>query len=225
MHQRALDGLARINRLSRSADTIWKSVRQIVSTNTRRAWRVLDVASGGGDVPTALAERARAYRLPITIHGVDVSPFAVEYAQRRASKLGLSNVQFTRLDALNSPLPDDYDIITCSLFLHHLDEATAEAFLRKIAFAARHAVLINDLRRTRVGHALAWFSCRILTRSRIVRVDGPMSSRAAYTVDEVAHMAARSGLVGAHISRRWPQRFLLQWSKPPATQFDCEEGN
>jgi 2-polyprenyl-3-methyl-5-hydroxy-6-metoxy-1,4-benzoquinol methylase len=224
LHQRALDGLARINRLSRSADTIWKSVRQIVSTNPHRTWRVLDVASGGGDIPTAIAGRARANRLPITVHGIDVSPFAVEYAQKRARRLGHTDVQFTRHDALTSPLPDDYDIITCSLFLHHLDDTTAEAFLRKIALAARHAVLINDLRRTRVGHALAWFSCRILTRSRIVRVDGPMSSRAAYTVDEVKQMAARSGLNGAHISRRWPQRFLLRWNKPPTTQLDCEEG-
>lgn len=216
LHQRALDGLSRINRLSRSADTIWKSVRKIVATDPNRSWRILDVASGGGDIPTAIAARARASRLPIMVHGVDVSPFAVDYAQKRAAKLGLTDVQFTRLDALTSPLPDDYDIITCSLFLHHLDEITAEVFLRKLAFAARQAVLINDLRRTHIGHALAWFSCRIVTRSRIVRIDGPMSSRAAYTMDEVTHMAARSGLNGARISRRWPQRFLLQWDRPAA---------
>ncbi len=215
-HQRALDGLARINWLSRSADTIWQSVHQLVSTEPSRSWRVLDIASGGGDIPVAIAGQARAHNLPITVHGIDVSPFAVEYAQARAAKLDLTDVMFTRLDALTSPLPDDYDIITCSLFLHHLDELTAEAFLRKIAAATRHAVLVNDLRRTRVGHALALISCRVLTRSPVVRVDGPMSSRAAYTIDEVARLAERSGLGGALISRRWPQRFLLQWTKAAA---------
>lgn len=213
LHQEALDGLARINRLSRTSATIWKSVRQIVATNTNRPWRILDIASGGGDIPTAIARRSRAQGLPITVHGVDFSPVAVNYAQDNAAKLGLTNIHFSQLDALHSPLPDDCDIITCSLFLHHLDESTTQAFLQRIAAATRHAVVISDLRRTRIGHVLAWICCHALTLSPIVRVDGPLSSRAAYTIDEVAQLAERSGMGSARISRSWPQRFVLQWTK------------
>lgn len=215
-HQHALVGLARINRLSRSADTIWRAVRRIVSTDPQRSWSILDLASGGGDIPTAIARRAHLRGLPVTVKGVDISPFAVQYSKDRVARIGLTNVDFAELDVLNAQLPDGYDIVTCSLFLHHLDEATASVFLSKAANAASHTVLINDLRRTRVGHALASISCRVLTRSPIVRIDGPLSSRAAYTIDEVARIADSAGMRDARISRRWPQRFLLQWSKSAA---------
>ena len=41
--------------------------------------------------------------------------------------------------------------MTCSLFLHHLDEADAASFLRKAADATDRILLINDLVRGPVG--------------------------------------------------------------------------
>jgi hypothetical protein len=122
-------------------------------------------------------------------------------------------VRFFQLDVLAEPLPAEYDAITCSLFLHHLSEADAVSLLRAAAGAAR-LVLISDLRRSRSGYALAWMACRLLTRSRIVHVDGPLSIAAAFTPAELRELALRSGLAGAQVSRRWPQRMLLKWDRP-----------
>ncbi|MBX9582367.1 MAG: hypothetical protein K2X87_18855, partial [Gemmataceae bacterium] len=57
-HRRALAALARINRWSRSAAVIWRPIRDF-ARSAGRPVRVLDVATGGGDVPKALAEKAR----------------------------------------------------------------------------------------------------------------------------------------------------------------------
>ena len=41
-----------------------------------------------------------------------------------------------------------------------------------------------------------------------------MSVAAALTCREALELAEEGGLKGATIARRWPQRFLLSWSKP-----------
>jgi hypothetical protein len=38
----------------------------------------------------------------------------------------------------------------------------------------------------------------------------------AFQLDEVAQLAASAGLVGAQITRFWPERFLLSWSRHAA---------
>ena len=84
-------------------------------------------------------------------------------------------VRFFALDVLAESIPEGYDVVTCSLFLHHLDETDAIGLLRKMADSAGRLVLVNDLIRSRMGYVLAWAGCRLLSRSPIVRHDGPVS--------------------------------------------------
>ena len=53
-------------------------------------------------------------------------------------------VGFFRLDALTEPMPAPYNIVMCSLFLHHLSDDDAVGLLGKMAGASR-MVLVNDL--------------------------------------------------------------------------------
>jgi 2-polyprenyl-3-methyl-5-hydroxy-6-metoxy-1,4-benzoquinol methylase len=184
----------------------------LARVSERKPIRVLDLASGGGDVPIALAERASRARLDVQIEGSDVSSEAMRFARSRALDRG-SAIRFRTLDVLNDPLPEGYDVVTCSLFLHHLDEAAAIAVLTKMANAAGRLVLVNDLVRSRVGYVLAWTGCHLLSRSPIVRHDGPVSVAGAYTILEAGKLAERAGLVGASVSGHWPCRFLLHWSR------------
>lgn len=212
-HERALRALARINCLSGIATALWPPLQQLGRALSPQPVRVFDVASGGGDVALALARRAADCGIALQIDGCDLSPVAVARASRHAQEFG-ANVRFFRHDALVGPLPETYDAVVCSLFLHHLDDSAAVGLLQRMAAAARHAVLVNDLLRTRRGYWLAWLGCRLLTRSPVVRVDGPRSVAAAFTIEEVGGLARRAGLCGAEISRHWPQRFLLQWRCP-----------
>jgi SAM-dependent methyltransferase len=212
VHSQALRGLGRINRVSRSASILWPEIAGLARTESRRPVRVLDLAAGGGDVAIALARRARRDGLDIAIEGCDISPVAVRFANRAADAAGVP-VRFFPLDALNELLPTGVDIVTCSLFLHHLDGDQAFRLMRKMAGAARSTILVNDLLRSRAGYWLAWAGCRLLSRSRIIHHDGPVSVRAAFNLDEVRDLSERAGLVGARLQRRWPWRFLLSWSR------------
>jgi 2-polyprenyl-3-methyl-5-hydroxy-6-metoxy-1,4-benzoquinol methylase len=176
--------------------------------------RVLDIATGGGDVPIRLSRRAQKAGLNIAFTGVDISATAIAFARVQAERTGAA-VKFHQLDALNAALPLDYDVINSSLFLHHLDHTAAADLLCRMGEAARSMVLVNDLIRSRPGYWLAWLGTRVLSASEIVHVDGPRSVEGAFTMAEAKRMAETVGLRGVTVSWRWPFRFLLTWRRTP----------
>jgi 2-polyprenyl-3-methyl-5-hydroxy-6-metoxy-1,4-benzoquinol methylase len=223
-HDRALDGLARINLVSRSAGILWPPLAALSRELGSRPLRLLDLATGAGDVPIRLWQWAKRAGLSWAVSGCDVSPVAVEHARRRAAKAGAAINFFVR-DALQGPALRGYDAVTCSLFLHHLDDQEGRDLLRRMAGLAgpdgagvagepARLVLVNDLVRSLSGLALAHLGTRLLSRSRIVHVDGPRSVEAAFTLGEVQALAEQAGLHGATVSRRWPCRYLLGWRRP-----------
>ncbi len=57
-HRQALQGLARINWLSASDRILWHPIRALARELAGKPLRVLDIATGGGDVPIRLWQRA-----------------------------------------------------------------------------------------------------------------------------------------------------------------------
>jgi 2-polyprenyl-3-methyl-5-hydroxy-6-metoxy-1,4-benzoquinol methylase len=208
LHAGALRGLARINALSGSARSFWPAIRRLAPV------RVLDLACGGGDVAVRLAVRAKREGVRAEFAGCDISPTALNVARRRAESAGVA-VEFFRRDLFADGPPAGYDVLTCSLFLHHLDETQAVTLLRQMSESAGRLVLVNDLRRSGVGLLLARVVTRVVTRSPVVHVDGPQSVEAAFTLPEVRSLAERAGLRGAEIRPTWPCRFLLTWHRAP----------
>lgn len=213
LHCDALLGLRRINVLSRTAAIMWHQVAAVARRIQPRTLRVLDLACGGGDNATALAIRAEKAGAAIEVHGCDISPLAVEVARKHAQKSRAKNVTFFLQNVLEDPLPRGYDVVSCSLFLHHLSESQASRLLGKMADAATELVLVDDLRRSWLGLGLACIGCHLLTRSPVVHSDGPRSVAAAFAMSEIRDLVRQSGLCGVTISQHWPQRFLLAWRK------------
>jgi 2-polyprenyl-3-methyl-5-hydroxy-6-metoxy-1,4-benzoquinol methylase len=211
-HDHALRGLSRINRLSASSRIVYGPLAKLARSLGVRRLRVLDIATGSGDIPLALWRRGRRRGLKLEILGLDISPRAAAFGTRRAEAAG-ANVRFEMLDVFQSPLPGGYDVVMCSLFLHHQDRERAIELLRKMAHAAGTMVLVNDLERRPIGLMAAETVCRLATTSSVVRVDGPRSVRAAFTLEEAAELAEEAGLFGARLVRRWPFRYLLTWRK------------
>jgi 2-polyprenyl-3-methyl-5-hydroxy-6-metoxy-1,4-benzoquinol methylase len=210
-HRQALHGLRRINFWSGSAGILWRPLSVLAREVAPRPLRVLDLASGGGDVPIRLWHKARRAGLNLSLEGCDVSPVAVEFATEQARQRG-AGIRFFVADTLSDSFSVGYDVIVNSLFLHHLREEVAVSLLRKAGQAAP-AVLVNDLRRSWTGLLAARVVTRLLSLSHVVHVDGPRSVEGAYTMEEVRHLAECAGLHGATIQPRWPYRFLLSWRR------------
>ena len=209
-HLQALTALRRVNQVSFGAARLWAEVKRVHAA-TGRPVRVLDLACGGGDLLASVARRADARSVPVELHGCDVSAVAVAETLRAGQTSAA--VDAFQLDVLHDPLPDDYDVITTSLFLHHLDRPEAVDVLTRMAAATRHSLFVQDLRRTRAGYALAWIGLHTLTRSDVARRDGLVSVRSAFTLAEVAELCTEAGIPDAEIRRGWPQRFTVRWER------------
>lgn len=212
-HRRALAGLRRINAWSGTAGYLSRAITPIASERGLARPRILDVACGGGDLAIQLVRRLHGSGIDAVVHGCDISSTAVEHATANAAAQQASGCEFFQHDVLRQPLTSDYDIITTTLFLHHLQEADAVALLRGLAACTRHALLVDDLIRSRRGYWLAKLGCHVLSRSPIVHYDGPASVRGAYTLQEVSELAADAGLQSVTLTRHWPERFLMTYTK------------
>lgn len=213
-HERALAALGRINVVSRTVPSVWRVIRDLAATTPGRPLRILDIACGGGQVTVALGQRMAREGMAGEVLGCDLSPVAVEYATAAAARAGVKHVHFAPLDVLNDTWPHGFDVVHCSLFLHHLADTDVVAVLRKMAQAAARLVVVSDLRRTDLGFVFAWVGCHVLTRSSVVHVDGMRSVAAAFTSDEALALAHAAGLRTATIRHTWPQRFVLTWTPP-----------
>lgn len=207
-HEAALRGLARLNALSSGAGILWAKLKTLLPRSGGRPLRVLDLATGGGDALLGLAARARRAGALFEWAGCDVSGTALTVARRRAEAAGIKAEWFA-LDALADPLPGGFDVVTCSLFLHHLDDEPARIVLAKMHAAARVMSLVGDLERSIMNYGLVWLGTRLVSRSPIVHVDGPLSVRAAFTADELRRLAVSGGVESAVVTRHFPCRLRL----------------
>jgi 2-polyprenyl-3-methyl-5-hydroxy-6-metoxy-1,4-benzoquinol methylase len=210
-HVHALQGLERINLLSLTATAFRKPLRDFAERHPGQPLRLLDLASGAGDTPTQLKRWADARGIRLEVHGCDISPISVEYAQKRAAARN-ADVSFFVHDVMRDGIPDGFDIVTSSLFLHHLRNESIRDLLRSASRNTR-LILVSDLIRGWAGLLLAHAICRVVTRSDIVHNDGPLSVAASFTTEEFTRLAADAGLQGYSIAWQWPFRFLFTWAR------------
>ena len=208
-HAHALRGLSAVNRISGAARALFDDLRPPAPNGELR---VLDVGCGGGDVAVALESLGRRAGVPLVVDGLDRSEVAVGFARERARRAATRGRFFVG-DALGAALPAGYDFLVSSLFLHHLAETDVVLLLAAMRRAARVGVVVSDLERSVPGWLAAVAGTRLLTRSRVVHVDGALSVRAAFRVKELAGLARRAGLTGFRIRRCWPFRLVLSWRR------------
>ncbi len=207
-----LRDLRRVNRLlggvSLSGRALDKLAGRLADTGT--AVSLLDVGTGGADIPLALLDdwRRRGRRLHVT--AVDDRSEVLAAARVADPRVNAAErLTLEQADGRSLPYPDaSYDVAHCSLVLHHLEPADAVALLRELARVARLGVIVNDLARSRMAWLVARLLAALSTLNRYSRHDGPLSVRRAYTVAEGYAMLAAAGLrpvaeITALFGHRW----------------------
>jgi ubiquinone/menaquinone biosynthesis C-methylase UbiE len=174
----SLRDLDRINRWFGGVHTTARMLRRVADDRQAERVSVLDVAAASSRVVDLAAQQA----------GVDVR---VTRLDRAASHFqGQGGVVG---DALRLPFQDGaFDVVHSCLFLHHLPAPEAALFLQDSLRVARHAVLVNDLRRSQ-WHWLSVKTASPILFSRITQHDGPASVQRAFTRAELAEIAEATG--------------------------------
>jgi len=218
-HRRALVALARINWISQTAAQLTRRIVRLLEASSTPAGgpavRIIDIACGGGNLTAAIARQlgARLARR-VEVVGIDISERAIAWAhQQHAGDSGSTSLHFRQADALGDGCPD-CDVAIHSLFLHHLNDAEATGLLQSMTSAAGTGGVFSDLLRSQLGLLLARLGTTFLARSRVARVDGPLSVKAARTTEEYRQLLTAAGLPHAEIDRTWPERACVSWERP-----------
>lgn len=192
--------IRRVNRLLGGVATTMRHLPALIDrVPADRPVTILDLATGSGDLPLAVVRWARRHGRPVRVIASDVDPAILDLAREHAG--GHPEITFARHDARDLPLPDGaVDIAHCALSLHHFDPGDATRVLREMRRVARHGIVLNDLRRGRLGYAAAWAAARVTTRNRLTRNDAPLSVLRAYTPEELAELCRRAGIADARIT-------------------------
>ncbi|HUE95073.1 MAG TPA: methyltransferase domain-containing protein [Longimicrobiaceae bacterium] len=154
--------------------------------------RVLDVGTGGADIPLDLVAAGRRRGLGLRVTATDIHPGTLEYARQNVA--GEPSIEVIRADAMDLPFaPDEFDLVISSTTLHHFARDEAVRAMREMDRVGRYGVIATDLARSMA----AWVGARLLAatvwrRHPITRHDGPVSVRAAFTVEEMRQMAAEA---------------------------------
>jgi ubiquinone/menaquinone biosynthesis C-methylase UbiE len=202
--RRVLAELALVNRWLGGTNASIAALRERFGDPGRIS--ILDVGAGGGDLFRALPKPSIG---PAPLHvASDVSPEACRIALEAAAP-DESAVRFAAADAFRLPFADrSFDVVHCSLFLHHIPEQRIPAFLGELLRVAREGVLINDLHRHRVAEVLIRILSALFSRSRYFRHDAPASVRRAFKRSELEAMIAAARGCG-EIRWRWAFRYLV----------------
>ncbi len=173
-----------------------------------RDLKILDVAAGSADVTAAMASHAGKRGFKVLAVAADLNLAVL--GQGRAWNREFHEISYALANGLKLPFPDNsFDIVHCSLVLHHLSEEDAVHFLREMARVSRFAVIAGDLRRNLIPWALIWVISRLFTSNKYTRYDGPLSVLRSFTPCEMKELAKASGLKEFRVRRRHFWRMSL----------------
>lgn len=207
VHRQALAGLARLNALSGIASLLFGRLRRLQRRNPDRPLRVFDVASGAGDLPIKWLIAARKRRVPLQVTASDLSSQAIEYQQKSARQAGVELGEY-QLDCLRDPIPGGFDVVICSLFMHHLEDHECSRLLQSMQMASEQTMLVCDLERSGFNLVSVGVASRLVTRSHVVHHDATASIRGAYTREEFKKLAEDSLALPVAVESLFPCRFL-----------------
>lgn len=199
-----LDALGRINRLTGAVYLVRAYLDRLLpvwrrSRTLGAPLALLDVATGGADIPRAVVRWAARRGVPVRIVAVDRHPVTARLAAQSSARF--PEIEVIRTDARALPFRDGaFDACLCSIALHHLEPAERPALLGRLDRLGRLGFFVVDLVRSPATHAGVWLLTRCF-RNPLIRTDGPRSVGRAYTWAQYRELAATAGVPNLSVRR------------------------
>jgi ubiquinone/menaquinone biosynthesis C-methylase UbiE len=187
--ERDLERLRQLNR--------WFGSHRLVSTFMRR-WilpgaqmRVVDLATGSGDIPRLVVDHARKIGAQIEIDAVDRQPATLEIARRLSADY--PEISYREANILEWNSAESYDITLCTLALHHFSNEDAVRLLRRCCQVSKRFVLVSDLRRSFSLVTGVYVLTTLIFREPMTRYDARLSAIRAFSFSEMRDLALHAG--------------------------------
>ena len=205
--RQVLEHIATLNQTFGGRKAVEKVFHELVDPS--RPQVLIDVASGYSDHGRNLLEHSQARDHSVTIVAVDFQFQTLQIA-RAATPPG-QKIFFVQADARQLPFRNlGADLAFCSLALHHFAEEDALGVMKELHRVARSGTACVDLVRSRLAVFGIWLMTTFLIRDPMVRHDGRLSIRRAFTITEMKSLARRAGWTSLKVMKfLWFQQAII----------------
>lgn len=172
--------------------------------------RLLDVGTGSGDLPLAVASWARERGREVEITALDLHQATLRVAANRAGPD--TAIRLVRGDGLRLPfVTGTFDVALLSMTLHHMDGPALVEVLRELGRVARGGrVVVGELERSLPSYLGArLLAATLWRRNPVTRHDGPLSVLRAFSPGELLELAGKAGLGDPRVHRHLFYRLVL----------------
>jgi 2-polyprenyl-3-methyl-5-hydroxy-6-metoxy-1,4-benzoquinol methylase len=206
VYEKVLHDLARVNRWTFTAHPVLAYLKRAVGD--AKAFRLMDVGFGDGDILRAIARWARRRDIAVDLVGVDLNEKSVA-AARSATPPGVP-IDYRAGDYLDQAGP--FDFVISSQVTHHMTDDQLLTFLRYMEAEAGMGWLICDLHRHGFAHWGFPILARLMMVHRIVREDGRLSIARSFRPADWEAYLAEAGIAreSVNIVRRFPFRLCVE---------------
>jgi len=153
--------------------------------------RILDVSTGSGDIPRLIVDFARNGNISIQIDAIDQQASTIEIARRLSNDY--PEIEFFCRNLFEWKPSEPYDIVLCSLTLHHFGEDDAVRVLQKCREFAGEHVLVADLRRSLWLTFGVYLVTATVYHEAMTKTDARLSAARAFSFAELRELARRAG--------------------------------
>jgi len=148
---------------------------------------ILDACTGFGDIPRLVVEWARKKGSKVKVLAVDMQPATLEIAQQRSALF--PEISYVQADVRSFEPGESFDIVLCSLALHHFAWREAVEILERLSRLSHRAVLVSDLVRSISGILGVYLLTSTVFRNPMTKFDGRLSIRRAFSFAEMRNLA------------------------------------
>ena len=201
----SLGNVARANRWFGGAAAVRAGLRRTLGDVTPgTSLSLLDLGTGLGDLPLAAVRWGKGRGIRLVPAGLELNRIAAGLAQRAGVPAALAC-------AGSPPIRDKtVDVVLVSQVAHHLTADSVIQLLRTCDRLARRAVIVADLRRSRLAPVAFWCGARLLQFDPITVADGMTSIRRGFNRRELRALLAQAGIVG-RVDRGPGFRLVATW--------------
>ncbi len=184
-----LENLRALNRYFGSYRLVRHFLRRWIRRGDRL--RILDLATGSGDIPRLVVDFARKVGAEVQIDAVDFQASTIEIARQLST--GYPEIRFHCADIHSFGEERAYDVVLFSLALHHFQEDAAITLLRRCRALSRGKILVADLCRGWLAKVGVDLLTATIFREEMTRNDARVSVERAFSFEEFDRLARAAG--------------------------------
>ena len=206
----ALDKIADINKLLGGNSITLDGVKTLLKgcSDVTGTIRILDVGCGNGDMLRTIADDARKSGFSCELIGMDANAFTISHAQQLS--LNYPEIKYVCADIFQSlSVSQPYDIILCTLTLHHFKDEDILTLLQGFSKHSRLGFVINDLHRSAIAYYLFKALCFVFRLNNMSREDGLISILRGFKKKDLLTYSRQ--LQFKNDSIKWKWAFRYQW--------------